>query len=146
MDETHPEMLKAWDTVELYWLTCLYSDAWKSGGVERCTPNIGGSHDSASVYSRVLERRFQPSHLHTIGRLPPPLQEFIKKNSNSSTRAATRGNCTVPFRKSASGQAVFSSRACNTWNVIPSAIRELSTLSSFTKHLVNGQSKLLPQF
>lgn len=69
------------------------------------------------------------------GLAPPPLQDFVKRNSNRSTRAGSRGDCIVPFRKSAFGQAVFSFRASQTWNTIPSTIRELSTLTSFTKHL-----------
>ena len=31
------------------------------------------------------------------GQAPPPLQEFVKKNSNRSTRAGSRGDCVVPF-------------------------------------------------
>ena len=69
------------------------------------------------------------------GQAPPPLQEFVKKNSNRSTRAGSRGDCVVPFRKSAHSQATFSVRASHTWNSVPSTIRKLPTLTSFTKQL-----------
>ena len=64
-----------------------------------------------------------------------PLQMFIQKNESRSTRATSRGDCIVPFRKSAYGQAVFSYRATHTWNTLPAALRELPTLGSFKKRL-----------
>lgn len=69
------------------------------------------------------------------GLAPPPLKDFIKKNTNRSTRAASRGDCIVPFKKSVFGQSVFSYRASQTWNAIPCVIRDLPTFTSFTKHL-----------
>ncbi len=69
------------------------------------------------------------------GLAPPPLKEFIKINTNRSTRAGSRGDCLVPLRKSAFGQSVFSYRASHSWNTIPSDIRDLPTLTYFTKHL-----------
>lgn len=62
------------------------------------------------------------------GLAPPPLKDFIKKNTNRSTRAASRGDCIVPFRKSVFGQSVFSYRASQTWNAIPCVIRDLPHL------------------
>lgn len=59
----------------------------------------------------------------------PPLQEFIEKNSNGSTRTESRGDCAVLLMKSVFRQTI----ASQTWN--SSAEAELSTLGSFTKHL-----------
>uniref|UniRef100_A0A3P9HG26 ribonuclease H n=1 Tax=Oryzias latipes TaxID=8090 RepID=A0A3P9HG26_ORYLA len=69
------------------------------------------------------------------GLAPPPLQDFVKKRQNRSTRASSRGDCIIPSRKSSFGQTVFSFRASQTWNTIPKSIRELSTLPSFSKQL-----------
>ncbi len=69
------------------------------------------------------------------GLAPPPLQTFITKSTNRATRASSRGDCSVPFRKSAFSQAVFSYRASHTWNAIPNKIRESPTLNAFSKHL-----------
>ncbi len=70
-----------------------------------------------------------------IGLVLPPLQEFIKKNPNRSTRADSREDSLVQFKKSAFGQAVFSYRVSQIWNTIPSVMQDLQTLNSFTKHL-----------
>ncbi len=69
------------------------------------------------------------------GLAPPPLSEFIKKNTNRSTRAGSRGDCLVPFRKTVFGQSGFSYQASHTWNTVPSDIWDLPTITSFTKHL-----------
>lgn len=55
------------------------------------------------------------------GLAPPPLQEYIKRNVGSVTRAGSRGDCTVLLRRSTLGQATFSYRATNSWNSTPSA-------------------------
>lgn len=68
------------------------------------------------------------------GQAPPPLNEFLKRNSRT-TRAGSRGDCLVPFRKSVFGQLSFSFRASQTRNTVPASIRDLETLSSFTKNL-----------
>lgn len=35
VEEIHPEMPKALDTVVLTWLTCFFNDVWRSGSVPR---------------------------------------------------------------------------------------------------------------
>lgn len=67
------------------------------------------------------------------GMAPPPHNEFIKQNFNSSTRATTRGDCIIPHRRSAFGQSVFSYRAVHTWNTIPIELRNITSLASFSK-------------
>lgn len=44
------------------------------------------------------------------GLAPPPLSEYIKlkANSGTTTRAATRGDCEVPYRRTSFGQTVLS--------------------------------------
>ena len=73
------------------------------------------------------------------GLAPAPLQDYIKRNISSTTRAGSRGNRSGPLRRSALGRAMCSSRATDTWSSAPSAIRHLSTLTS----LPSGRSSLL---
>jgi len=49
------------------------------------------------------------------GMAPPPLNNFIQQNFNSSTRASTRGDFKIPCKKSSFGQSAFSFRAAHTW-------------------------------
>ncbi len=67
------------------------------------------------------------------GLAPPPLGEFIQQKSSSgrATRAATRGDCVVPYRRSKFGQTVFSVRASNYWNCLPAELRESTSYLSF---------------
>jgi len=48
------------------------------------------------------------------GLAPPPLLDFFKLNTNSGarTRASVRGDCEVPFRRTAFGQNSLSVKAC----------------------------------
>uniref|UniRef100_A0AAR2J957 Reverse transcriptase domain-containing protein n=1 Tax=Pygocentrus nattereri TaxID=42514 RepID=A0AAR2J957_PYGNA len=60
------------------------------------------------------------------GLAPPPLRQFIKqKDSRGSmvTRAFTRGDCIVQYRRSKFGQTVFSIRASQYWNSLPTELR-----------------------
>ena len=67
------------------------------------------------------------------GLAPPPLGEFIqqKNSSGRATRAATRGDCVIQYRRSKSGQTVFSVRATNYWNCLPIELRESTSYISF---------------
>lgn len=71
------------------------------------------------------------------GMSPPPLRDFvsIRTNPHRITRGVTRGDCTIPFRKSASSQSAFSVKASREWNNIPTCIRDLNTYWSFGSHL-----------
>lgn len=53
----------------------------------------------------------------------------LYKHLSQNTTAVSRVDCTVPLRKSAVSQAVFSYRASHTWILIPTTIRQLTTLS-----------------
>lgn len=71
----------------------------------------------------------------------PPLSQFVSIRNPTSlqrvTRGAARGDCIVPFRKSAFSQNTFSVTAAKDWNSIPANIRDLSTYILFKKHLKN---------
>ena len=70
------------------------------------------------------------------GSAPPPLGEFIKKrNSNSSTRSLSRGDCEVLFRKSSFSQNVLSVKGCETWNSLPTTVRDSTSITTFKKSL-----------
>ena len=47
------------------------------------------------------------------GLAPPPLCQFIKRKDNRVTRATTRGDCILQYRKSQTGLTAFSIRATN---------------------------------
>lgn len=67
------------------------------------------------------------------GLAPPLLNEFIKQIQNSSTRSTSRGDCRVPYRKSAFGQSAFSYRTAHTWNTVPIELRNITSLKLFSK-------------
>lgn len=67
------------------------------------------------------------------GLAPPPLNEFVKQNLNASTRATSRGDCKISYRKSSFGQSAFSYRAAHTWNTIPTEVRNITSLTTFSK-------------
>ena len=71
------------------------------------------------------------------GLAPPPLNEFIKlKDDNGlATRAVTRGDCVIQYRHSKFGQIVFSVRASNYWNTLPTDARECASISVFKNKL-----------
>jgi len=71
------------------------------------------------------------------GLAPPPLLDFFKLNTNSGarTRASVRGDCEVPFRRTAFGQNSLSVKACKLWNSIPISVRECSTFPIFKTRL-----------
>jgi len=67
------------------------------------------------------------------GLAPPPVGECIqqKDSSGRATRAATREDCVVPFRRSKFGQTVSSELAANYWNCLPTELRESTSYLSF---------------
>ncbi len=70
------------------------------------------------------------------GLAPPPLGEFIKRrNSQLCTRATTRGDCEVQFRKSVLAQITWSIKGCASWNKLPLVIRESPTFAAFKSQL-----------
>ena len=71
------------------------------------------------------------------GLAPPPLNTFITQRNNTGqiTRSATRGDLTVPFRKSTFGQLSFSVKALQNWNSLPTHIKEIHTYCTFTSKL-----------
>lgn len=69
-----------------------------------------------------------------IGLAPEPLCRFVNRLEPSrSTRAATCGDCKVPFCKTAFAQNVFSVKGANLWNWLPTNIKTLTKLSTFKK-------------
>ena len=71
------------------------------------------------------------------GLAPPPLKEFIgqRESGGRTTRATTRGDCKVPFRRSVFGKTVFSVRASNHWNSLPNQVRETNNYLTFKFNL-----------
>ena len=68
------------------------------------------------------------------GLAPPPLQNFIKKKSSTiNTRALTRGDCEIQRRKTKFGQMVVSIRGTQSWNILPSHVRDCATYTTFKK-------------
>lgn len=63
----------------------------------------------------------------------PPLKEFIspRPDNRRTTRMTRRGDCAVQHRYTEFGRSVFSVRATNYWNSVPSEIRESSTFTDF---------------
>ena len=61
------------------------------------------------------------------GLAPPPLNEFIKQNQNTSTRASARGDCKI--------QSAISYRAAHTWDSIPIEFRNNTNINYFTKSI-----------
>ena len=68
---------------------------------------------------------------------PPPLQQCItqRSNTNRTTRGSSRGDCVVPFRKSAFSHSAFSVTASQEWNSLPAHIREISSYRPFSGQL-----------
>ena len=71
------------------------------------------------------------------GLAPPPMNQFIERRDSGGriTRATSRGDCDVPFRRSVFGKTVFSVRASHHWNSLPLEIRETTTYSTFKFNL-----------
>ena len=71
------------------------------------------------------------------GLCPPPLGEFIQRKPDRgiSTRSATRGDCEVPFRKTAFGKNTLSVQGCSIWNDLPLTIRDCLSFPSFKYNL-----------
>lgn len=67
------------------------------------------------------------------GLAPPPLSQFIgqKDSGSRASRATTRGDCTVQYRRSTFGQTVFSVRSSQYWNTVPTQIRESTNFLTF---------------
>ncbi len=63
----------------------------------------------------------------------PPLKEFISLHSDNrrTTRMTSRGDCAVQRRSAEFGRSVFSVRATNYWNSVPSEIRESNGFTGF---------------
>lgn len=71
------------------------------------------------------------------GLAPPPLCDFlsVRSNNNHNTRATSRGDCVIPFRKTAFGKSAFSYKTSNEWNTIPTSIREINSYDLFRVQL-----------
>lgn len=68
------------------------------------------------------------------GLAPEPLCKFVNRlDTSRSTRAATGGDCKVPFCKTYFAQNVFSVKGANLWNCLPTNIKTLTKLSTFKK-------------
>ena len=68
---------------------------------------------------------------------PPPLNSLVTQRNNTrlTTRSSTRGDLSVPFRKSTFGQSSFSVTAIQNWNSLPTQIKDIHTHTTFTAHL-----------
>ena len=71
------------------------------------------------------------------GLAPPSMSDFFKTKTHSGarTRASSRGDCEVPFRRTAFGQNALSVKAGKFWNSIPISVRECPTLITFKTKL-----------
>lgn len=72
------------------------------------------------------------------GLAPPPLGEFIITKTSTSgrvTRASTRGDCVIPYRRTTFSQQVLSVKGSEIWNNIPAAIRDSNTFNTFKTNL-----------
>ena len=71
------------------------------------------------------------------GLSPPPLGEFIQRKPDRGigTRSTNRGDCSVPFRKTAFGKSTLSVQGCQIWNDLPLVIRDCLSFSSFKYNL-----------
>ncbi len=67
------------------------------------------------------------------GYAPPPLCQFItqKDNNGRVTRATTRGDCAVQFKCTTFGRSIFSIRAINYWNTLPTELSSSTNDSTF---------------
>ncbi len=63
----------------------------------------------------------------------PPIKEFMSLRSDDrrTTRTTSRGDCAVQRRSAGFGRSVFSVRATNYWNSVPSEIRESNSFTGF---------------
>lgn len=52
-------------------------------------------------------------------------------NNGRVTRAITRGDCAVQFRRTTFGRSFFSIRAINYWNTLPTELRSSTNYSTF---------------
>lgn len=68
---------------------------------------------------------------------PPPLSQFFERKSTSgtNTRATTRGDCAIAFRRTSFSQSSLSVRGSKIWNGLPASIRDCSTFFIFKRHL-----------
>ncbi len=104
--------------------------------------NINSALHLTQTYSIPPERTAAATHRH----LDYFVNQFvnIRTADHSRTRGAARGDCIIPFRKSAFGQTAFSVRAAAEWNLTPINIRNLNTYSTFKiqlkKWLIDNQS------
>lgn len=69
-----------------------------------------------------------------INRLVPEcLNRYIQRqDSNRITRSIVNGNCKISYRRSKFGQSAFSIKACHLWNTLPTDIKLITDISSFT--------------
>lgn len=70
------------------------------------------------------------------GLAPPPLNSLINQRSTVQiTRSTTRGDLSIPQKKSTFGQLSFSVKAIHNWNSLPTHIKDTHTYSTFTAKL-----------
>lgn len=69
------------------------------------------------------------------GLAPKPLSSCISKlqSCSRSTRAASAGDCIVPFRKTCFAQTAFSVRGTSLWNMLPVHLKSVTKLGFFKK-------------
>ena len=66
---------------------------------------------------------------------PVPLCKTIKQQSSrSTTRAASKGNCSIPFRRTSFAQTAFSVKGAKLWNSLPDNLKSIPTLATFKKN------------
>ncbi len=56
---------------------------------------------------------------------------YFRPTATEAVTGAARGDCTVPLRKTAFSQVVFSFRASHQWNSVPQSISESPSYHSF---------------
>lgn len=57
----------------------------------------------------------------------------LQSGTRSTTRATSKGNCIVPFRRTSFAQTAFSIKGTKLWNSLPDTLKSIATLLTFKK-------------
>ncbi len=67
------------------------------------------------------------------GLAPQPLFKYVQKPQSRSTRAASSGNCKVPFCKTSFAQSTFSVKGAKSSNTLPDHLESIADFHIFKK-------------
>ena len=64
---------------------------------------------------------------------PKPLSRYMQRQESARvTRSMVNGNCEISYRRSKFGQSAFSIQGCQLWNTLPTEIKLIPDIKSFT--------------